>query len=82
MPYEAMVREVKTLSYDEQLNLMAVLVEAMKAAMHNTVSVSSVPKQDYSDTYPPGYFKLFGSDPTFFDEPEDIPLADDPSEMF
>ena len=73
MPYEAMVREVKTLSYDEQLNLMAVLVEAMKSAMHNTVSVSSAPKQDYRDSYPSGYFDLFGSDPTFFDEPEDIP---------
>ena len=74
MPYETMVREAKTLTYEQQFNLVAIFIEAMKAKMYNnTVSSVSEPKKDYRDSYPSGYFDLFGSidDPTFV-EPEDF----------
>ncbi|MBQ3923844.1 MAG: hypothetical protein II707_11150 [Spirochaetales bacterium] len=73
MPYEMIAKEVRTLTYEEQLNLMSILVEAMKTAMKNRQSIHSENKKNFQDSYPKGYFDLFGSDPTFFDEPEDIP---------
>ena len=51
MPYETMVREAKTLTYEQQFNLVAILIEAMKAKMYNnTVSSVSEPKKDYRDS--------------------------------
>ena len=74
MPYEMIAKEVRTLTYEEQLNLMSILVEAMKTAMKNRQSIHSENKKNYRDSYPEGYFDLFGSidDPSFV-EPEDIP---------
>ena len=73
MPYEMIAKEVRTLTYEEQLNLMAILVEAMKAAKNKSQPIHSENKKNYRDSYPEGYFDLFGSidDPTFV-EPEDI----------
>lgn len=73
MPYEAMVREVSTMSYDEQINLLSVLMEALKSRVSSLQSQISQKKMDYTDSYPKGYFDLFGSinDPSFV-EPEEL----------
>ena len=74
MPYAAMVEEAKKLSYEEQLNLMAVLVDLMKSKNKSEASASE--KKDYSDTYHAGFFDLFGSNPDFPSEPDDMPPAE------
>ena len=38
-------------------------------------------RRDYTDTYPKGFFDLFGSDPTYPDVPEDIPLTHNTDEF-
>lgn len=78
MSYEAMTKEISTLTYEEQVNLLSVLVDAIKAHIpgKKTKPMESVEKKkDFSDTYPKEFFTLFGSldDPTF-KEPEEIPM--------
>lgn len=77
MSYEAMTKEISTLTYEEQVNLLSVLVDAIKSHIpgKKTKTVESMEKKkDFSDMYPKGYFDLFGSinDPTFV-EPEELP---------
>lgn len=75
MSYEAMTKEISTLTYEEQVNLLSVLVDAIKSHIPGKKAkpVESVEKKkDFSDTYPKGYFNLFGSDPTYPDEPKDL----------
>lgn len=74
MSYEACVKAIPAMSYDEQLNLMSALLEAIKAHIHRE-QTPVAEKKDFRDSYPKGYFDLFGSidDPTFV-EPEDIPM--------
>ena len=81
MPYAVMVEEAKKLSYEEQLNLMAVLVDLMKSKNKTEASVTE--KKDYSDTYHAGFFDLFGSiDDTTFVEPEELPMELDDKGYF
>lgn len=74
MSYEAMTKEISTLTYEEQVNLLSVLVDAIKSHISGKKTKTVEKKKDFSDTYPKGYFDLFGSinDPTFV-EPEELP---------
>ena len=74
MPYESVVKAIPAMTYDEQLNLMSALLEAIKSRVHHEEKKVQE-KKDFRDSYPAGYFNLFGSidDPTFV-EPEDIPV--------
>ena len=82
MPYAMMVEEAKKLSYEEQLGLIQVLVDALKANARNNASKEEA-KKDCSDTYPEGYFDLFGSiDDQTFVEPEELPWELDAKREF
>lgn len=70
MPYEAVVEEAKSLSADERLSLIVVLASSLKDKKDSTATVE---KKDFRDTYPAGFWDLFGSAPDFPDEPEEIP---------
>ena len=73
MPYDAIERAIPTMSYEEQISLLSVLMEALKSRISNLQSQISQKKVDYTDSYPKGYFDLFGSinDPSFV-EPEEL----------
>lgn len=75
MSYEAMTKEISTLTYEEQVNLLSVLVDAIKSHIPGKKTKPAEKKKDFSDTYPKEFFTLFGSldDPTF-KEPEEIPM--------
>ena len=81
MSYDAIVNTIPTMTYEELLKLKSVLSDAINARI-SLKTASAVKKTDFTDTYPKGYFDLFGSDPTFFDEPEDIPMELDKIEEF
>lgn len=81
MSYDAMAKEVSNLTYEEQVNLMELLMESIKKALLKRNDTSST-KMDFTDSYPKGYFELFGSDPTYPDEPEEVPLELDKVESF
>lgn len=81
MSYDAMAKEVSNLTYEEQVNLMELLMESIKKALLKRNDTSSK-KMDFTDSYPKGYFELFGSDPTYPDEPEEVPLELDKVESF
>ena len=72
MSYDAIANAIPTMTYEEQLNLLTTLVEAIKAHISNKQTTESQKKTDYTDTYPPGYFDLFGSDPSYPEEPEEL----------
>ena len=82
MSYDAMAKEVSSLTYEEQVNLMEILMESIKKALLKR-NETSAKKTDFTDSYPKGYFDLFGSinDPTFC-EPEEVPLELDKMENF
>ena len=82
MSYDAMAKEVSNLTYEEQVNLMELLMESIKKALLKRNDTSSK-KMDFTDSYPKGYFELFGSinDPTFC-EPDEVPLELDKVESF
>ncbi|MCR5620616.1 MAG: hypothetical protein K6G18_02050 [Treponema sp.] len=81
MSYEAIAKEAASLTFAEQLKLIALLANLMNASEGKKETAAPV-KTDYRDTYPKGFFELFGSidDPTF-KEPEDIPLELDDQEF-
>ena len=72
MSYDSMEEAIPTMSYEDQIKLMAVLVEAIKSHLPNVKASSDKNKNDYTDSYPSGYFDLFGSDPTYPDEPKEL----------
>lgn len=72
MPYDFCVKTIPTLTYDEQLSLMAVLVASLQVSRPRQVTE----KKDCRNSYPEGYFNLFGSAPDFPDEPDDPPPDD------
>lgn len=73
MGYDSVAKAIPNLSYEEQVNLMELLMESIKKALLNRNNESEN-KTDFTDTYPKGYFDLFGSDPTFPEEPKELPL--------
>ena len=70
--YDAIADAIPAMTYEEQLNLLTTLVEAIKAHIPNKQTSVSQKKTDYTDSYPPGYFDLFGSDPSYPEEPEEL----------
>lgn len=76
MPYEAIVNEAKTLSFDECVSLIGILSTLLKE--------KKMPEKKKTNDYPEGFFDLFGSDPDFdVEEPEEIPWElDAPRESF
>ena len=71
MSYEAMVKTIPTLTYDEQLNLMSIILSSLKN--HN---VADNKVDDFSNEYPEGFFDLFGSDPDYdVSEPEELDFS-------
>ena len=82
MSYETIANAIPTMTYEEQVNLMEVLVNAIKAGISRKKTAKTV-KKDCKNSYPKGYFDLFGSidDPTFV-EPEELPLSLDKMESF
>jgi len=81
MSYDAMAKEVSSLTYEEQVNLMEILMESIKKALLKR-NETSAKKTDFTDSYPKGYFDLFGSDPTYPAEPDEVPLELDKMESF
>ncbi len=81
MSYDSIVNSIPTMTYEEQLNLMSVLVDAIKGrTLRKEASVNK--KTDFTDTYPEGYFDLFGNDPTYPIAPDDIPVELDKMDVF
>lgn len=78
MSCEMLAKEIPTLTYAEQIYLMSVLVEALKSRIPDRQSATGIDKNsnlnvaDCTESYPKGYFDLFGSDPTYPDAPEDL----------
>ena len=60
MGYDSVAKAIPNLSYEEQVNLMELLMESIKKALLNRNNESEN-KTDFTDTYPKGYFDLFGS---------------------
>lgn len=79
MSYETIANAIPTMTYEEQVNLMEVLVNAIKTGISRKKTAKTV-KKDCRSSYPKGYFDLFGSDPTFFEEPEELPIELDGNE--
>ena len=68
MSYEAFAEAIPTMTYEEQINLISLLIEAVKFRNNNESS-----KETNLKTYPDGYFSLFGSiNDDSFVEPEEI----------
>ena len=82
MSYESIANAIPNMTYEEQVNLMEVLVNAIKSGISRKKSAKTT-KKDCRSSYPKGYFDLFGSidDPTFV-EPEELPLSLDKIETF
>ena len=57
MSYDAIADAIPAMTYEEQLNLLTTLVEAIKAHIPNKQTTVSQKKTDYTDSYPPGYFE-------------------------
>ena len=73
MSYDAFANAIPTMTYDEQINLISMLIDAVKKGIHSN-SEKTTEVKDHRSSYPEGYFDLFGSDPTFFEEPEELPI--------
>lgn len=73
MSYEAMVKTIPTLTYDEQVNLMSIILNSLKN--HKFADNKA---NDFSNEYPEGFFDLFGSDPNYaVSEPEELDFSMD-----
>lgn len=71
MSYDAIANAIPTMTYEEQVNLLSVLIDAVKKGIHSNAEKKSEAK-DHRDSYPEGYFDLFGSDPDYPEEPEEL----------
>ena len=67
MSYEAVAKEAAKLTFTEQLKLIALLANLVNAGGHKEEAAPQ-PRTDYRDTYPKGFFDLFGSDPGLMQE--------------
>lgn len=77
MSYEALAKEAISLSLSEQINLMALLANSIQSKNQNE-AITGNSKKDFRDTYPEGFFDLFGSlSDIDFEEPEEIPIEYD-----
>lgn len=56
MLYDAVANMVSSLNYEEQINLLSVFVDAIKARMPKKQVPAAVEKADYTDSFPPGNF--------------------------
>lgn len=75
MPYDAILREARTLTKDERVSLIAALSSSLDDAQEAP--------NDCRDTYPDGFFDLFGSDPCFpVEPPAEIPWEYDAKREF
>ena len=74
MSYDSFANAVPTMTYEEQVNLLSVRIDAVKKGIPSN-SVEKPELKDHRNSYPEGYFDLFGSDPTFFEEPEELPVG-------
>lgn len=68
MSYDSFAEAIPTMTYEEQINLLAVLINAVKCGLNK-----STKKNEQKSSYPEGYFSLFGScsDESFV-EPEEL----------
>lgn len=72
MSYDAIANAIPTMTYEEQVNLLSALIDAVKKGIHSNAEKKSETK-DHRDSYPEGYFDLFGScDDDSFVEPEEL----------
>ena len=71
MSYNTFAEAIPTMTYEEQLDLISALVEAVKHGIHRS-SAATTESKDHTNSYPKGYFDLFGSvdDPSFVEPPE------------
>ena len=69
MSYDSFAEAIPTMTYEEQINLLEVLINAVKCGLNK-----SNQKNEQKSSYPEGYFSLFGSckDDSFV-VPEEIP---------
>ena len=56
MSYDSFAEAIPTMTYEEQINLLEVLVNAVKCGLNK-----SAQKKEQKSSYPEGYFSLFGS---------------------
>lgn len=71
MSYEAIAESIKTLSYEQQIELMSIIVMSLKKHSSET---ESLPAGNHASEYPQGFFDNFGADPDFdIKEPEELP---------
>ena len=71
MSYDSVASAIPSMTYDEQINLLSILIDAVKKGIHSIPEKKSEAK-DHRDSYPEGYFDLFGSDPDYPEEPEEL----------
>ena len=71
MSYDTFVNAIPTMTYEEQVDLLSVLIDAVKKGIHRKPAEKSEP-EDYTSSYPEGYFDLFGSDPDYPEAPEEL----------
>ena len=70
MGYDTMAKAIPFLSYEDKINLLEILVDSIKGSVLKNTEQSQG-KTDFTDTYPKGYFDLFGSDPSFPEEQQE-----------
>ena len=71
MSYNTFAEAIPTMTYEEQLDLISALVEAVKHGIHRS-SAATTETNDHTDSYPNGYFDLFASDPDYPEEPAEL----------
>ena len=72
MSYDTFANAIPTMTYDEQINLLSMLIDAVKKGIHSNLEKTTEAK-DHRSSYPEGYFDLFGScDDDSFVEPEEL----------
>lgn len=73
MSYEAMVKTIPNLTYEEQVDLMSIILKSLK-----NHEFANSKKNDFADDYPADFFDLFGSDPNYtVNEPEELAFSMD-----
>lgn len=72
MSYDTFANAIPTMTYEEQVDLLSALIDAVKKGIHRKPAEKSEP-EDYSSSYQEGYFDLFGScDDDSFVEPDEL----------
>lgn len=77
MSYEILAKEAVSLSLSEQIDLMALLANSIQSKNQQDIIIQD-DKKDFRQTYPEGFFDLFGSlSDIDFREPEEIAIEHD-----